>query len=124
MRGGETDKRGKFSFLKALRYNTREVILKLDDKIKVRLPLFRAAIVNVSSRRGAEPRANPQDGILNVFITAKIIIGKKIIPDLVAAIIFADQFLDGSHRTESHMPAVDIYHCAKTAAERTTAAAV
>lgn len=73
--GGQNEdrnKKGHLSYLQSLRYRPQDVILKIDDKFQVRLDLFHLALVNLSLKREALPLANPCDGILNVFVTAKL----------------------------------------------------
>jgi len=67
----DLDKKGNFSLLRALRYHPREIILDLDGKFQIRLDLFQAAFINLSSHKGADPCANPEDGLLNIFVTSK-----------------------------------------------------
>lgn len=67
----DIDKNGNLSYWKALRFKPREVILKLDNKFRIRADLFQASMVNLSSSKEAKPLSNPEDGFLNVFVTSK-----------------------------------------------------
>jgi len=67
----DLDKNGNPLLLRAIRYHPREVVLNLDQKFQIRLDLFQAAFVNLSSHPEASPQANPEDGLLNIFITSK-----------------------------------------------------
>jgi len=68
----DRDRAGRLSRWHSLRYHPREMIFKIDEKFKIRLALFQANFINLSLTKTALPLANPCDGILNVFITAKL----------------------------------------------------
>lgn len=77
----DKDKKGKFSSWRAFRYHPAEVILKLDNKFQVRVDLFGAIFTNLAAGRKAFPHVTPEDGVLNVFVVArmpKFSLGKRL----------------------------------------------
>lgn len=65
------DLQPKKTLLRALSYIPRETIFKIDEKFQLRVDLLQAAIVNLSLHATARPAANPEDGILNVYISSR-----------------------------------------------------